>query len=743
MISQKKNRFTLFWFSAGFIAVALFMFFFYKDVHSKLTQTEIENIRLTANQQQATIDGIISSHIDNLKSMSHTILVLGRNDANIGEYLRNIEKSLSIQKVVYANNEGRGLMANNSHVYIDDNEAFQGAIRGEITSTSPYTSKFSGERVIAVGVPMIQDGDIVGAVVVEYGMDYIQSVLVELVDKADEKGYTIIVNKNGEYLTSTSYENEYLTPFSAAKFGDGISYDDVVEDIAKRKQTGGGAIAYIDNEELIVEYRPIRLRDWSIVVISEDVSNTLINNISEGIYNLLLIITVFFFIFLACILYLRRKGVRDIEAVAFYDELTGLPNLVNFREQAKNMLKAYPDMQFTMQKMDIKNFKVINEMFGHDIGNLVLKKIAETLKAIEEPTFICARVGADQFLMFSGNNFLNQGEQARDAYEQYFRSLIPELDGHEFVFRYGRYFIEKDEMDIMEIINKTNMAHHITKIHSDKKTYEYDDKFKKRILRLAEINNKRKSAIENRELKVFLQPKMNIFENKLCGAEALVRWVESDGKMIFPDEFIPLFEKNGFIVHLDNYILKNVCRQIKIWLQAGYNIVPISVNFSRMHLQNPNFVEELKVTCDSYGQIRQYVEVELTESAATENADELERVLKELHEAGFSVAIDDFGAGYSSLGMLKNFTVDAIKLDKSFFDENSDDSRGDIVVSGIINMAKSLGMKIVAEGIETAEQVEFLKSVNSEIVQGYYFAKPMPLAEFEQSYMGVFNDNKK
>ncbi len=738
---QKESPTTLLWFGAGFCAVVFFMFIFYHQIDNNLIETEVESISLTANQQQAAIDGSIKDHATNLKSMSRTLQIIGDNANAVTSYLQNIENTLNIDTIIVANDTGIGRLSNLTQVDVIDSEAFQAAMQGETYVSRPIKSRFSGKKVLVASTPMKNEqGKIVGAVLVEYSIDYITDTLIALVDEADEKGYSIILDRNANVITHTDYRDDNISSFKNAEYEDGLTYSKLVENIKQRKHEGGGAIATLEDGTYILEYRPIKLRNWTVVVVSEDVSHTLIRDISEAIKYILIAMTLSFLIFLVSTLLLKRKGVKDIEHVAFYDDLTGLPNLVYFREQVKILQKKYPDMKFVIQKMDIKDFKAINEMFGNDVGNLVLQRLADTIKTVEEATFVCAHIGADEFLMFAGNGYLEQDDKVREAYEQHFRTLMPELSEHEFVFRYGRYFLESADEDVMEIINKAHMAHHMAKVNKDKKTYEYDDCFKKRVLRMAEITNKRKNAIEHNEFKVYLQPKINIFSEKIYGAEALVRWIENDGKMIYPNEFIPLFEQNGFIVHVDIHILKCVCRQIKLWLQAGYKIVPISVNFSRMHLQNPNFVDELKAICDSYGDIRQYIEVELTESATTENVDDLAHVLKELHEAGFSIAIDDFGAGYSSLGMLKNFTVDCLKLDKSFFDENKDDSRGDIVVDGIIKIAKTLGMKIVAEGIETADQIEFLKSIKCEIVQGYYYAKPMPLSEFEQSYMREYEN---
>ncbi len=426
---------------------------------------------------------------------------------------------------------------------------------------------------------------------------------------------------------------------------------------------------------------------------------------------------------------------KQVEQIALYDKLTGLPKFVKFKMEVEEKLKLNPNMKFTMQKMDIVKFRVINEIFDFETGNTVLKKIAETTASIPEETFVCARVGSDEFLMFSGNGFLDDDDSAREAYEEVFKEMLPELKEHEISFRYGRYFLEKGERNVLDIINKTALAHSMARLNSHRKTWDYDDGFRQEMRRITEISNKRKSALANNEFQVYLQPKFNVKENRVTGAEALVRWIEDDGTILMPDEFIPIFEQNEFVLQIDDFMFRSVCSRIKSWLESGYTIIPVSVNFSRVHLQNPNFVQKLTEISDVYGDIRKHIEIELTETAVTENAEILVKLLGDLREAGFSVAIDDFGAGYSSLGMLKDFKVDTLKLDQSFFDRSKDDNRGNVVITGIIDMAHELGMKVVAEGIEFSEQAEYIKYNNCENAQGFLFARPMPVAEFEERYL--------
>ncbi len=244
------------------------------------------------------------------------------------------------------------------------------------------------------------------------------------------------------------------------------------------------------------------------------------------------------------------------------------------------------------------------------------------------------------------------------------------------------------------------------------------------------ISKKMEYALKNNEFKLYLQPKYNIKTSRIIGAEALVRWQEKNGNIISPCDFIPLFELNGFIEKLDFYMLESACKQIRKWLDEGEKCIPISVNFSRIHMENEKIVEQIKKVVSGYGIPRKFIEIELTESTMINNERRMVNILNSLHESGFVLSMDDFGSGYSSLGLLKNLNVDIIKMDKSFLTNNTNEEKGNIVIESVIDLAKKLNIKTVAEGVETIEQVAFLECVNCEIAQGYYYSKPVPAELF-------------
>ena len=248
------------------------------------------------------------------------------------------------------------------------------------------------------------------------------------------------------------------------------------------------------------------------------------------------------------------------------------------------------------------------------------------------------------------------------------------------------------------------------------------------------LEERLKNGIKNNEFVIYLQPKFYTNTGKLAGAEALIRW-NRDGKLVMPNIFIPLFEKYELITELDTYVLENICRLQQQWRKQEYNIVPISVNESRLHLYNENHINDLIDLVNKYNVQPNIIELEMTETTVVNNVELAKEAERNVHKLGFIVSMDDFGTGYSSFSMLKNINIDVLKMDKSFFDDVLESRRGRIIIEAIIEMSHKLNMKVVAEGIETKEQVEYLKNIKCDMIQGYYFERPLQMEEFESKYM--------
>lgn len=248
------------------------------------------------------------------------------------------------------------------------------------------------------------------------------------------------------------------------------------------------------------------------------------------------------------------------------------------------------------------------------------------------------------------------------------------------------------------------------------------------------LAQKLQEGIKNEEFLIYLQPKFYTKNQELAGAEALIRWKQND-RIVMPNVFIPLLEKYELITTLDTYVFEETCKFLNKWETNHYKIVPISINESRQHLYNENHVQELIQGINKYNVSPNWIELEMTETTVVHNIALAKQAEQNVHKVGFIVSMDDFGTGYSSFSMLKNINIDILKIDKSFFDDILESKRGKIIVESIINMAHRLNTKVVAEGIETNEQVQYLKSIECDMIQGYIYEKPIPVSEFEKKYL--------
>lgn len=433
-----------------------------------------------------------------------------------------------------------------------------------------------------------------------------------------------------------------------------------------------------------------------------------------------------------------EKITEKMEMAKNYDLLTGLPTIHKFATDAKILVQAFQNTKFAIVYFDIKNFKYINDSLGYDVGDSLLKELAMFLRDSSVGKQICARASADNFITLLP---YEDKEQLKEHVIEKMDTFVEEQNRKNIAFNMGIsagiYMLKDNERDFMAAIDNANIARKLVKNSSVDRCAFYDDDMEQEIRKEQMIISNMQSALDNEEFQVYLQSKIDLESGKISGAEALVRWRKSDGSMLPPNDFIPLFERNGFVVKLDFYIYEQVCKLLQKWKKNGMKIVPISVNVSRVHLYHDDFLEKVLNLVHQYEVEPWMIEFELTESIFLNNTVTAITVMKELRKMGFCVSIDDFGAGYSSLNLLKDMRTDVLKLDKEFFRTGEMKEEERIIVSSIIRMAKQLNMKVLSEGVETQMQSDFLKAVECDMAQGYLYAKPLPVKEFEvllQSY---------
>lgn len=412
------------------------------------------------------------------------------------------------------------------------------------------------------------------------------------------------------------------------------------------------------------------------------------------------------------------------------DVLTGYSNYTQFIDDANGMLK-FKEAKYAIGYIDVSNFKAINDNYGRSQGDNVLKVVADKINDLVVPNGIFARRFADRFVFLI--SYMDIGSLSYIV-DTYLSEIDYEIEGMDTSIRIkcncGIYEVVNMNENIEEMIDKAAIATKLSKNSISSSVTILDKEVSGKIIRNQEITYKMNDAYNNKEFVVYIQPKVSMVNGKIVGGEALVRWLSPTEGMIPPNDFIPLFEQNGFVTKLDFYILERVCEMIKERVEKGKKIIPISVNQSRLHVYDALYINKLIKTFDKFGIDKNNIIFEVTESAFTENVQDMIELINRMVQLGYKVSMDDFGCGYSSLNMLNQLPISELKLDKQFIDDESVRSR--YIIKSIVGLSHGLGISIVCEGVETFEQVKFLQQIGCDVAQGYYYAKPMPMDEFER-----------
>lgn len=416
------------------------------------------------------------------------------------------------------------------------------------------------------------------------------------------------------------------------------------------------------------------------------------------------------------------------------DPLTNANNLTAFTEDATRLIYNNPNTNYVVFYSDIDKFKLFNDTYGYSEGDRMLIEFANALKTITDHDECFGRVNADKFVgLFNYNNpkhFLGKIRVLHDIMNQ-----IPKTENESY-----RVSIIIGLCPVIETrnisvsIDRANIARKsISNRHKSRYAF-FDESMKSDLVKQREIEDLMDLSLMHDDFLVYMQPKVYLQDKQICGAEALVRWNHPNKGLLPPSDFIQIFEENQFIIKLDYYVFEQTCKHIRKMLDARQKVYPVSVNMSRLHLSNNDILTKLKEIVDKYQVPTHYLELELTESALQENSGYMFSILFQLHKMGFIISMDDFGSGLSSLNLLRTLPFDELKLDKDFFQQGTSTERERIVIANIVRMAQDLHMTIVSEGVETQEQADFLNSINCDIAQGYLFARPMPMEEYEQIY---------
>lgn len=603
------------------------------------------------------------------------------------------------------------------------------------------SANYMGGRSIFYSVPISREGRI-------------NEVLIGVRSKENMQAMISTKNFDGQMLSCITDSNGQVV-ISPTKLKPFLQLDDilmenkdknVIEDIyrmqdnMKNNRSGILKFTAVTNEELILSYNSLGMNDWFLLTLIP--VDFLYSGADRYILQSFIIIglTILLFSLLLFSVYrFYHIHRRQLERLAFVDPLTKGPNNTAFQLKYKELAKTIGPDTYSVLLMNVNGFKLINECLGIQTGNRILAYLYRVLESRLRPedNEFAARVESDHFFLCLKEHDPNELQNRLDEMIREINDFRnTDLPACHITFRQGACVVDDPGLEITLLQDRARLACQNQPSDHREKCAFYDNSLTERMKLEQELNDLFESSIQNHDFKVYLQPKVRLDNNRTEGAEALVRWIHPEKGIIFPSDFIPLFEMNGKICRLDLYIFTQVCQTLHNWIAGGKNPVPVSVNLSRRHFLDQNFLRKFADIAEEYEIPPGMIEFELTESIFFDNRqiNVVKERIRQMHQMGFLCSLDDFGSGFSSLGLLKEFDVDTIKLDRSFFVNMSGEKAKDVITC-LIELSKKLGVHTVAEGIETNGMVNYLRMVKCDMVQGYIFSKPIPIPEFEERYL--------
>lgn len=725
------------------VLIAAFSFQYYSRLSSTIQEESERYLQEISRRIGENINRIVGDNYDLLHTMATSLEHSGIDSLQEAKSLLQKQKEgLSYEGIFLIDETGTAYDLSNMQTFM----ALDKAVRTDLLNGKDAMSTaqiIQNKEYILFCVPL-QNVVIDGQTVVALAASYAPSSFEQVLSMAafNDQSYAQIISKSGAVVVRSS---------SAYAFKSGYNIFATLKDveILGKKSLGevmqhiaddvSGQISFeLDHKETYMVYTPIQPDDWYLLsFIPAEVVNEKSNLLLQSTLMICGLITVAFAGLSATLVYIFNNHKRKLEQVAYVDVVTGGNTIQGFYEIAHDLLVAHSNKHYALVYTNIVKFKVLNDELGRINCDAVLKFFSEFMCSKLSAHEVIGRQSADNFCVLAEitgeSELLEQFRLWHLEAEQKVSEL--NMPWSLPIVEFGIYVIENTELTFPQMIDRAKLALRETprSVDSKLRCAFYDDAVRRQLLREKQLEDKMDFALKSKEFVVFLQPKYRLPGEHIGGAEALVRWKSVTEGMIYPDEFIPLFEKNGFIIQLDLFVFETVCARLRKWEEEGVVPIKISVNCSRLHFKDNNFLQNYCKIADQYQIDRSMIEIEVTESMVLEDSRRLISVIHNIKAAGFACSMDDFGSGYSSLNLIQTIPVDVLKLDKIFFrGEGVDISRTEAVVTNIISMAKALSMETVAEGVEERDQVEMLKRAGCDYIQGYVFARPMDIPSFEK-----------
>ena len=616
-------------------------------------------------------------------------------------------------------------------------EVLERAMEGERSVSPQFQGELSEENVVVYGTPVYQNGEITGALAASGRIDVFQEILdgdtllegFGCVSMIDGEGNYIL--HSGKDQTGQDLKNVFAEPYFAP--------EEAAE--ARKELQKNGSLAFSfryggDRYRALIQ--SMGINGWYLFSMMNTRAGSgeiyLMNQVAGTVFIGIILLVLFL---MAYGLRMVWKNGKKLNRIAYYDSITGAYNMLRFRQIVEERTKT--EKNYSIIALNVHQFKFINEIYGREQGDRVLCCIKEKIEQnLEDGEFFC-RENADIFYLYSGDT-------DRDRLERRLKKIMDSVSQAE-EGRYGNYQVlmccgaaiareGEEEHTLDQMMSHVMLALVRARDVHQNNVWFFDKELHRKELMENYVESHMNQALEDGEFCLYLQPKVALDSRKTAGAEALVRWVRPDGSMIYPDQFIPLFESNGFCVQLDMYMVESVCRQLRAWMDMGTEPVPVSVNQSKRAFYEKDYISRLTGILEKYRIPAELITLEILEGFALENEEEVNSKIKELQKKGFRVSMDDFGSEYSSLNTLGKIRINELKLDRWFLKEAAAGKRSvKVIMEQIIQLAHKLGISTVVEGVETAEDDRMIRELHCGYGQGYYYSRPVSAGDFFERYL--------
>lgn len=723
--NSKKEKWAVFICAFIFIVMAtLYIHVLSIDFQQSTKDSLIE----ISKQSAVTVENRIQDNFAKLTAISDMLNARNINNEDTFTTLEVISQRNTFKRIGIIDLQGQAKSSDGTTFYAGDREYYASALQGTPTMSKMLVDRTDQLNIHVYAVPIYNDYEDNQVIAVLFATNSTENLSNNLnIFSFNGAGYSEICDKDGDIVLTSNHVDapKDIQNIQEFNFSESFSIDEFQE-----KTSGVIDFKNKEKKEYYLSYIKIDVNDWylfSIVpknVASAKISQFMVIAIATWV------IVAGICVGLMIIMYRsRRENQKKLLEFAYNDPLTNHYNFNKF----SSVCQGYKDLdKYSIVEFDVKGFRWFNEIYGQDKGDDLLKTILQCLDQMITTNELCTRIDSDHFtILLKSQDKADITSRLMQLKQDVHMAFSKHHITSTYYFHFGVFHIDKTN-DIRGCLEKAEYAKNQTSLLDKDSIIFYTKEMYDGALEAIKLSDELHEAMEHHDLKVFIQPKVSLHDNTILHGEALVRWQHPKLGLIPPDKFIPIFEKNGLLQQLDLYVLENVLKTLENW-NTEIGKITIAINVSRAYVFNAGYINTIKSLFDKYSVNPSQIEIEITETVVFDHKEELIVIIKELQSLGLSIALDDFGSGYSSLNMLKDIPIDIIKLDQGFFSRDKENkTRSEIIIDEVITLSKRLGIITVAEGVEVKEQNDYLKAIGCDYIQGYYYYKPMPLKEFEK-----------